>query len=157
VGLVGEVYFWPPDPEAGTDGIYVTAVAELTDSVIASVVWRAIDAGLLTAVSVHLDPCYEADGYIVNGTFKAARLCVPEHACLPHARVVTWWADPLPADEPWQRPLPCTAPLLRGPLMLAPDDEPPARAWQCPSCRLESAAIVGIPSRCPRCNVPVPA
>jgi hypothetical protein len=74
----------------GTTGRALVATATMDDSVLASIAWQAITAGILTAVSPRIvHERYDADGHVIGGVLIAAKLCLAEHACLPATIILT--------------------------------------------------------------------
>ena len=70
-------------------GAHLLARARLHDSVLADIVWRGLQAGVLSGVCAVADPSDEPE-------FHAVRLGDLDSACLAGARVIKFWEEPAP-------------------------------------------------------------
>jgi hypothetical protein len=92
IGRIDALEFKPQGATRETEGQHVTAVARLDESVLASIAWRALQDGVLSAVSARIENhVTDSDGYLAGGIFTSVKLCHGDHACLPNARVFETW------------------------------------------------------------------
>lgn len=96
VGRIESVEVLAPGATPGTEGAHALAVAALADTVLADIVWRAIQAGVLDGVCAEIDAWADRESdRTIGGTLRAVGLGDLGSSCLPGARVLQWWEEPV--------------------------------------------------------------
>jgi hypothetical protein len=97
VGRIESVEILAPGATPGTEGVHAIAVATLADTVLADIVWRALRAGTIDGVCAELRAWADgASDRTIGGELVAVGLGDLGTSCLPGARVLGTWEEPIP-------------------------------------------------------------
>jgi hypothetical protein len=95
VGRIESVEVMAPGATPGTEGSHALAVAMLSDTILADVVWRAIQDGVLDGVCAEMAAFVDRDSDLtIGGELRAVGIGDLGSSCLPGARVLAWWEEP---------------------------------------------------------------
>lgn len=97
VGRIESVEVLPRGATPGAEGAHAIAMATLSDTVLAAVVWRAIQDGTLDGVCAEINAWADRESDLtIGGELLGVGLGDLAGSCLPGARVLSSWEEPAP-------------------------------------------------------------